>query len=117
MSDLQFTGWTLLSHRTQSFLQSPLRVLVGQCATLSQHAADVLEPPFFSDQRDDPRLSADTASQRLQTQPPELSRLVPALFPAGADLQRTGAGARVQGAAEEAESSGEKPSLACFAWA
>lgn len=114
MSDLHFTGWTLLGQRAQSFLQRRLRVLVGYGAAPGQGAGDVLEPPFFSEQRGDPGLSTDTTSQRLQTQPPELGRLVPALFPAGADLQRTRGGAGVQGAAEETERSAEKPSLAGF---
>lgn len=90
-------------------------MLVGYGAAPGQGAGHVFEPPFFSEQRGDPGLSTDTASQRLQTQPPELGRLVPALFPAGADLQRPGGGAGVQGAAQETERGAEKPSLAGFA--
>lgn len=89
-------------------------MLVRYCATLRQHGRYVFEPPFLSDQGGDPGLSTDTTPQRLHTQPPELSCLVPALFPAGADLKWTGAGAGVQGAAEEMESSGEEPPLARF---
>lgn len=74
----------------------------------------MFEPTFLSEQGGDPGLSTNAASQSLKTQPPELSGLVPALLPAEAHLNWTGAGAGVQGAAEEPESCGEESPLAGF---
>lgn len=74
----------------------------------------MFEPAFLSDQGGDPGLSTDAASQSLKTQPPEFRGLVPALCPAEAHLNWTGAGARVQGAAEEAERCGEEAPLTGF---
>lgn len=118
VSNLLLTAWALVCHGAQSFLQRLLRVLVGQSAAPTQHGERVPEPTFFSDQAGDPRLSADAAPQGLQAQPPELRRLVPALLPGGAHLYRAGAGAGVQGAAEEPESCGKEAPLAAFnrAW-
>lgn len=91
-------------------------MLVRQCATLTEHGECVFEPTLLSDQGGDPWLSADAASQSLQAQPPELRGLVPALRPAEAHLDRAGARAGVQGAAEEPESRGEEAPLTGFSW-
>lgn len=114
VSDLPLADGALVGHGAQRLLQRVLRVRVGQRAAPAERGQRVLEPAFLPDQRGDPGLGAHAASQGLQAQPPQLRRLVPALHPADAHLDRAGAGAGVQGAAEEPEGCGEEALLAGF---
>lgn len=112
--DFPFAERTAVGESAQSLLQSVPGLFVRRSITLSQSGQHVFEPALLSDQSDDPGLRADTASQSLKGQPPELRRLVPALLPKRTQGNRTGTGAGGEGPAKEPERGGEEAPLTGF---